>query len=346
MGNELGRKRVLTVVAARAALSIVLFLLLVGPSASRLTVLTSRAAVEPSGWTSSANVAGTLTPGSPRDRHRKEALTATPSAIPNPYSIPASNATRTPAQALTSSQAHVTTGTGGVAMPRGDIAGWHQVFAEDFATPVALGAFPGNLYQRKWGVYVGRHDTSGRGVYDPSRVLSVSNGVLNIYLHTENGIHLVAAPYPLLPGRGNLRGMSYGRYSIRFRADPVAGYKTAWLLWPDSNNWPADGEIDWPEGNLSGIMNAFMHYANPAGGQAAFPTRFTYQAWHTATTEWSPGNVRFLLDGQVMGVSTTQIPSNPMHLVLQTETQIGGPAPSDTAAGYVQVDWVVIYSRA
>ena len=101
MGNELGRKRVLTVVAARAALSIVLFLLLVGPSASRLTVLTSRAAVEPSGWTSSANVAGTLTPGSPRDRHRKEALTATPSAIPNPYSIPASNATRTPAQALT-----------------------------------------------------------------------------------------------------------------------------------------------------------------------------------------------------------------------------------------------------
>src|ERR1700682_3460729 len=218
MGNELGRKRVLTVVAARAALSIALFLLLVAPSASRPTVLTSRAAVEPSGWTASAIAAGTQTPDPPRDRHRKEALTATPSAVPNPYSIPASNAPRTAAQALPSSQAHVTTGTGGVAMPQGDIAGWHQVFAEDFATPVALGAFPGNLYQSKWGVYVGRHDTSGRGIYDPSRVLSVSTGVLNIYLHTENGIHLVAAPYPLLPGGGNLRGMSYGRSSVRFRA--------------------------------------------------------------------------------------------------------------------------------
>jgi len=75
-----------------------------------------------------------------------------------------------------------------------------------------------------------------------------SCGVLDNVIHTENGVHMVSAPEPVIPG-GN-PGVPYGRYVVRFRSDAIAGYKTAWLLWPNSDNWPTDGEIDFPEGNL------------------------------------------------------------------------------------------------
>jgi hypothetical protein len=35
-----------------------------------------------------------------------------------------------------------------------------------------------------------------------------------------------------------------------------------------------------------------------------------------------------------------------MHWVLQTETSLSGSAPSDSAAGNVQIDWVAVYRPA
>jgi hypothetical protein len=240
-------------------------------------------------------------------------------------------------------------------MPVGDLIDangtWHQIFADDFNTPVPVGSFPGTVYGSRWNVYPdGWHDTSGNGTYYPSRVLSVSNSALTMYLHTEiiNGtaVHLVSAPVPRLPGTTGFAGQTYGRYSVRFYIDPVAGYKTAWLLWPDSNQWPSGGEIDFPEGNLMGTISAFMHYATFTGGQSAFTTTVPEAgAWHIATTEWQPGKVTYILDGKVIGVATTMVPADPMHFVLQTETQLSGGAPSNSAAGNVRIDWLVIYSR-
>lgn len=232
----------------------------------------------------------------------------------------------------------------GEPMPEGDLPAWKQVFAEDFTTDTAVGDFPGDAYSDKWDVYPdGWTDTSGNGTYMPSKVVSVANGVLNKHLHTEDGVHMVAALLPKLAGGD--KGQTYGRYSVRFKSDPVPLYKTAWLLWPDSEKWPDDGEIDFPEGNLDGSISAFMHYANPDGGQDEFSTDATYAKWHTATIEWTEGKVTFILDGEEIGTSTTDVPSNPMHQVLQTETCLGDcGAPSDDAEGDVQIDWVVAYS--
>src|SRR6266576_5562258 len=126
----------------------------------------------------------------------------------------------------------------GQAMPVGDIAGWHQIFTDDFTTDVPLGSFP-NAVSDKWSDYPdGWQDTTKNGTYYPSKVVSIQNGFMNLYLHTENAVHMVAAPVPKLPGAvGKEGGLLYGRYVIRFKADPVPGYKTSWLLWPDSENW-------------------------------------------------------------------------------------------------------------
>ncbi len=53
----------------------------------------------------------------------------------------------------------------------------------------------------------------------------------------------------------------------------------------------------------------------------------------------------FYLDGQIVGVSTTDVPSVPLHPVLQTETCFDDNCEvSDSTAGDVQVDWIAVYA--
>jgi beta-glucanase (GH16 family) len=231
----------------------------------------------------------------------------------------------------------------GQPMPVGDLPGWHQIFTDNFATPVPLGSFP-SAVSSKWTAYSGFTDTYQNGTYDPAKVISIANGVMTMHLHTENGVHLVSAPSPIIPGTKAYQGQTYGRYAVRFRADPVAGYKTAWLLWPDDDNWQ-EGEIDFPEGNLDGQIDAFMHHRGSPQTQEAYPTDVSYNNWHTAVIEWTPSSVKYILDGNVIGndTNTAVLPDSPMRWTLQTETTPA--APTNSAAGNVQIDWVAMYSR-
>ncbi|GCE16041.1 glycoside hydrolase family 16 protein [Tengunoibacter tsumagoiensis] len=235
----------------------------------------------------------------------------------------------------------------GQAMPIGDLPGWHQVFAEDFNIDVPIGQFPGSVYGHKFTVYPdGTPDTAGQAGkssrYYPSKVVSVKNSLLSLYLHEENGIRMAAAILPVLPGNH-----LFGKYTIRFKSDPVPGFKTAWLLWPNSENWPHDGEVDFPEGDLTSTIGGFVHHQNgrAANDQAAFSTIATYPSWHTVSTEWYPNQIHFILDGQTIGISTSRIPNTPMHWVIQTESSLPGPACDvPTGTGYLSIDWVVAYT--
>jgi hypothetical protein len=234
----------------------------------------------------------------------------------------------------------------GQPMPRGDLPGWKQIFADDFTTDVALGSFPGAVAS-SWSAYSdGSKDTSRNGTYFPSKVVSIRHGLMDLHLHTEGGIHMVAAPLPKLSATKPY-GQLYGRHAVRFRADALHGYKTAWLLWPDSSRWPADGEIDFPEGDLDQGICAYMHHmgATSPSDQDWFCPRAAFTSWHTAVIEWTPTAVRFVLDGQLAGTSTSRIPSTPMHWVLQTETALSGGPPSAATDGHVQIDWVTAYRR-
>lgn len=250
-------------------------------------------------------------------------------------------------------------------MPVGNLPGWTQVFTDDFTTNVPVGGFSNcNSYyhqcfglpadvRSKWFAFPdGWKDASGNGTYMPSKVMSIQNGVMNLYLHSENGVRMVAAPQPIIPvGEGPDTGLLYGRYAIRFRADPLVGYETTFLLWPDSEVWPRDGEIDWPEGDLAGTqwstMNAYMHHQGATSGsdQDAFASGVPYGAWHTLVIEWLPTRVSFIIDGRTIGTSTTRIPNTPMHWVLQTPTSLDALASLSTA-GHLQIDWVAVWKPA
>ncbi len=178
----------------------------------------------------------------------------------------------------------------------------------------------------------------------PSQVVSIHNGVLDYYLHTADGVPMVAAVVPKIPGAVNGNGLHYGAYAVRFKANSLPGYKTAFLLWPDSEVWPRDGEIDFPEGNLDQTIGAAMHFmgGTSLASQDLYRTNTTYSSWHTAVIEWTPTLCRFILDGRIIGTSVSLIPSTPMHWVLQAQT-INGPAPSPTVAGHLKVAWIAVY---
>lgn len=218
---------------------------------------------------------------------------------------------------------------------------WRQVFREDFKTSVPVGAFPGSTYGNRFSVYPdGWSDTSGQGRYAPSTVLSVQDGALTWDMHSLDGVPQGAAVLPTLP----TYGQTYGRYSLRFRADPVPGYGLAFLLWPDSEKWPRDGEIDFPEGPLAGHLNAVAHHAATDGGTDPFALDAGFAGWHVATIEWVPDRITFLLDGATIGVSTTLVPTRSMHWVLQSGSDHQTPATADVRAR-IQIDWLEADAR-
>jgi beta-glucanase (GH16 family) len=233
-------------------------------------------------------------------------------------------------------------------MPSGDIPGWRQTFAQDFNVPAAPGQV-GDTYGNDMRGYSGFPDTSGHGTYTPDAVLSVSGGRLDYYLHTAEGKPRVASAVPF-----GYDGQTYGRYSIRFRSDPLPGYKIAFMLWPSSGNWN-EGEIDWPEGNLNGEMypasavkgslkNGAMTFDPPV--HRFSPTDSS--DWHVATTEWSPGKVKWFWDGELVSETSLRsgVPDTNFRWTLQAETEMGDNAtiPSDRVAGHLQIDWAVQYA--
>jgi hypothetical protein len=227
-------------------------------------------------------------------------------------------------------------------MPTTDLPGWNLVFTDDFTTNVASGEFPSKVSSRWWAYGPGWSDTSGRGVYTPS-IITQHDGLLDVHLHTSGGKHRVAAMVPKLPGGGS--DQTYGRYAVRFRADAVRGYKAAWMLWPRSDVWPGEGEVDFPEGDFNETIWAFMHRRGATSGsdQDYYRTDEPFDRWHTAVIEWSPDRIRFILDGRTIGTSTSRLPNTPFHWVLQNETSLD-TAPSDSASGHVLIDWVAIWA--
>ncbi len=252
----------------------------------------------------------------------------------------------------------LTAAVGVPTMPVGDLPGWRSIFAEDFNADAALGSFP-TTYANTMGGYPFPYTDTSRntgtdnpGFYYPEKTLSAANGVMDAWLHYDPtvvhpswspgpgkvGAYLVAAPIPKLPT------MTYGRFAVRLKADNIAGYKIAPLLWPDSDNW-SEGEINFPEGDLDGSMlSAFNHYVGAPTQQDWFSAGVNASAWHTYETAWSPDKVEFFVDGVSIGSTTTRVSSTPMRWVLQMETQISSTRPPTSAQGHVQIDWVKAYS--
>jgi hypothetical protein len=238
----------------------------------------------------------------------------------------------------------------GEAMPTTDLPGWKIAFTDNFNTNIPLGKFPSSVSNRYFAYPYPWRDTSKRGYYNPERTTYVENGRLIQWLHNENGQNLVSAFTPKFAN--GIQNQLYGRYAIRWRIqNPIPRYKIAWLTWPQSEVWPRDGEIDYPEAHnlvVGNKIHVYMHRQDgTSGGDQDFYNSnvdAVASGWHTSIMEWRPNSCKFILDGKTFGHSTSRVPNTPMRWVIQSETAIGGDAPAPSTQGNIEIDWVAVWS--
>jgi beta-glucanase (GH16 family) len=82
---------------------------------------------------------------------------------------------------------------------------------------------------------------------------------------------------------------TYGRWEVRARTEAGAGYRPAILLWPDTEDWPAGGEIDFldsPHPDRT-ETNFVVHYG-PQNAQDGVTTSGDFTDWHTYARRVGP----------------------------------------------------------
>jgi beta-glucanase (GH16 family) len=195
--------------------------------------------------------------------------------------------------------------------------------------------------QNVWKTYSGATN-GGAGQRSPQR-LSVAGGLLTVTGQgTESG------------GMAWQSDQTYGRWEVRARAEPGAGYRPALLLWPEAEDWPRGGELDFldiPKADRS-ETNFVVHYGqNNDRDGATVAGDFT--GWHNYALEWMPDHIAAFIDGQEVFRTDdpAKIPTRPMHLAIQQDvgpSTDGWTPPMDAstpALVRMQVDWVRIYGR-
>jgi hypothetical protein len=196
--------------------------------------------------------------------------------------------------------------------------------------------------------------------YYPTKTISFSNSVARVRLHSESiaGVNtaLGAVIKPIVPG-GYKMG-PYGRVAFRMRATSVltatgtdlaaAGdYTTApnlywnWVpLGIDSNNWPSNGEFDFPEGSMNRAVAGNYHPAATTNQTYHITSGESPYQWNNFVWEWTPGRFRWLVNGNVRLDTTDRVPSLATAFLFQFECDWRQPTGEATA----EIDWVSIWS--
>jgi beta-glucanase (GH16 family) len=227
------------------------------------------------------------------------------------------------------------------AMPTGNIAGWREVFSDDFDGR--------SLDTHKWRLYWGQPGGDPAGWFDPSHV-GVSDGMLVIsaYRDPRDGNRWTSGGVSSSPGLVQ----TYGKYLVRFRLDPGVGIAHGLLLVPADHSWPP--EIDFSEDNGTKRLStlATLHYGS-ADKTISKGVVVNLTRWHTLGVEWTPASLRYTLDGRVwLVMRSSSVPAVPMVMDLQTQawpcvgTWEHCPDSNTPRVVRMYVDWVVAYAPA
>lgn len=259
-------------------------------------------------------------------------------------------------------------------LPRGDLPGWQQIYAENFnaavAAPVPVGKFSGcdnnadtpaafcsglpkPWRDTLWAYPSGWPDTAKSGAdgndgapfggtYRPERTVSIGKG------YDGTGTLKVAMFRPT--GGDNVTGtvvprkcmdLTDGRYSARVKVTTAQrGFKSAWLRYEGER-----AEVDYPEVDDYTASNvaAFVH---PGNNSVQTSARMTTA--HTYTWERRGSTVTFYLDGVKLKSFPTRLTTS--SWIWQNESRIerdnsradgGYAAPGNRAT--VEITWATCY---
>jgi len=212
---------------------------------------------------------------------------------------------------------------------------WKLVFEDNFD-----GSSVNTL---NWGTYYSPGHAQN-GIRRPE-AFSVVNGNLVITAQMINGV-LVSG------GMAQRINYLYGRFEFRVRTekDPSQTVSGVVLTWPQSEQWPLDGENDIYETGTKAdreSIDTYIHYGDGIGTafnkQAHFLHTVPAYEWHTFMMDWSAESLKIYRDGLKVWDLTDKkaIPQVAHHFCLQLDAfkQVMG----DPVKMYV--DWVRIYQQ-
>ncbi|MCE3553994.1 glycoside hydrolase family 16 protein [Pseudonocardia sp. RS11V-5] len=183
-----------------------------------------------------------------------------------------------------------------------------------------------------WGLYDGEgHGGNGRRSPD---AFSIQGGVLVV----------TGSPDGTTGGMAWNPGQKYGRWEGRVRApesDP--SYHALLLLWPDAEDWPTGGEVDFMEMSDPDRQSTdmFLHYGAD-NSQLHGDVEIDATQWHNWAVEWTPDHIAAFVDGAEWWRTddTGTLPPGPMHLTIQLDWF---PHGGDVRESRMEVDWVRQY---
>ena len=122
-------------------------------------------------------------------------------------------------------------------------------------------------------------------------------------------------------------------------------YHAVLSLWPDSDSWPCDGEVNYAELTKDLTSVSFFHHYSCANHQTSSHTALDPTQWHNYAVEWTSVGIVGYLDGVEWFRDTdpTHQPPGPMHQTMQLDWFPGGPPTKPTS---LEVAWVRVYNIA
>lgn len=203
--------------------------------------------------------------------------------------------------------------------------GWDNLVQED--------DFNGTAVSDLWDLYDGPgHD--GKGIRSPDAV-SVADGILTID----------GTPDGTTGGMTWGNGQLYGRWEARARYTAgTPAYHQVLLLWPDKEDWPVGGEVDYSEvtDGPRKKLNFFLHYGED-NSQEDDATEIDMTQWRSYAVEWTAEHVLGFVDGEEFFRSETPEanPPRPMHATIQLDWF---PEDGEEGTGKMEVDWIRQYA--
>ena len=202
-----------------------------------------------------------------------------------------------------------------------------------WGTPTRTTYFTGMSALTNWWVYNGETQHGNR----TPNMISFADGIMTLNGDAAgNDAGIALGP-----------GQKYGAWEVRVRV-PVgaSNYDPVLLLWPDAENWPTGGEIDfmeiWGDGSRQAV-NSVLHYG-PNNQQAGATKVVDATQWHTYAVSWTPTRITTYVDGATIFTTsdTSTFPPGPMHLAIQLD-MLG---PDIKSGAKMEVAWAKEYSLA
>jgi beta-glucanase (GH16 family) len=170
-----------------------------------------------------------------------------------------------------------------------------------------------------------------------------------------NGTYDRASGEILGAGMASHISQKYGRWELRAKVDKGRGFSAASLLWPTSEKWPTDGEVDLfeiPRADRQSVFQVVHNGVRDNTGENKILMDATQ--WHTYAVEWTPTRLVYYVDNKAQWTVTKSllIPSTGnLNMTIQidpgTAKQCGRwfecPDASTPPVTTLHVDWVKVW---